>query len=206
MPLSHQDLTINFAFTSEFYILLYIIVNMISIIVTAVFVYYHRLVGRPPLNRPKFATFKFMSYLTITYKPAFYGTLLGLAPIVMGNLLITILISGHLMSIPTHLFSCDDPAGDSACVYTLFDMILDSPQNNSPDYVLLRTGRTGTAFLVLGAYSTIVSLIILIPDKGGEVKTNKLNLSRGECRKLTMATFGSSLSGSALISYTLRHS
>jgi len=179
---------------------------MISIIVTAVFVYYHRLVGRPPLNRPKFATFKFMSYLTITYKPAFYGTLLGLAPIVMGNLLITILISGHLMSIPTHLFSCDDPAGDSACVYTLFDMILDSPQNNSPDYVLLRTGRTGTAFLVLGAYSTIVSLIILIPDKGGEVKTNKLNLSRGECRKLTMATFGSSLSGSALISYTLRHS
>jgi hypothetical protein len=127
LPLSHQDLTINFAFTSEFYILLYIIVNTISVAMTFVFVFYHRCAGRPPLNRPKFATFKFMSYLTLTYKPAFYGTLLGLAPILMGNLLISILISGHLMSIKTPVFSCYDPNGDTACPYTIFDMILDSP-------------------------------------------------------------------------------
>ena len=50
LPLSHQDLTINFAFTSKFYILLYIIVNTISVAVTVVFVYYHRIVGRPPLG------------------------------------------------------------------------------------------------------------------------------------------------------------
>ena len=106
-----------------------------------------------------------MSYIDLTYKPAFYGTLLGVLPIVMGNGFITTVISGHLMSTPTPLFSCTNPAGDTACVYTLFDMILDSTQDNNPNYILLRTGRTGTAFLVMGAYATIISLNILIPDK-----------------------------------------
>ena len=69
------------------------------------------------------------------------------------------------MSLPTHLFNCDNPGGASACVYTIFDMIKDNPQNVNIDYVVLRTGRTGTAFLVMGAYITIVSLNILVPNK-----------------------------------------
>ena len=69
------------------------------------------------------------------------------------------------MLIPTPLFACDDPGGDSSCVYTLFDLIIDNPNNVNVDYVVLRSGRTGTAFLVMGAYVTLVSLLILVPDK-----------------------------------------
>lgn len=173
VPLSHMDLTINFAFTSKFYIILYLLVGSLATIITVVFVFYHRLVGRPPLGMKEFPSFKFGSYLSLTYKPAFYGVLLGLAPIIIGNVFITIVISGHLMLLPTHLFSCDDPGGDSACVYTLFDLILDSPQDVTPDYVMLRTGRTGTCFLVMGAYVALISLGILVPDKTDPGRVNE---------------------------------
>ncbi len=71
VPLSHKDLTINFAFTSRFYIILYLLVGSIATIITIIFVMYHRIVGRPPLGRPKFASFKFASYMKLTYEPAF---------------------------------------------------------------------------------------------------------------------------------------
>ena len=69
------------------------------------------------------------------------------------------------MSIDTHLFSCNNPGGSAACIYTLFDLIKDDPNNVSIDYSVLRTGRTGTAFLMMGSYVTLVSLLILVPDK-----------------------------------------
>ena len=74
------------------------------------------------------------------------------------------------MSIDTPIFSCNDPGGPSACQSTLFDLILDNAANVNVDYVVLRTGRTGTAFLVMGAYLVWVSLQILVPDKTEKVK------------------------------------
>lgn len=71
LPLSHKDLTINFAFTSRFYIILYLLVGSIATIITVIFVMYHRILGRPPLGTKKFANFKFISYLKLTYYPAF---------------------------------------------------------------------------------------------------------------------------------------
>ena len=70
-PMSHKELTINFAFTAKFYIILYLLVGSIAVIITVIFVMYHRLVGRPPLGRKEFASFKFYSYLKLTYFPAF---------------------------------------------------------------------------------------------------------------------------------------
>jgi hypothetical protein len=127
VPLSHKDLTINFAFTSRFYIILYLLVGTIATIITFIFVIYHRLVGRPPLGAKHFASFKYLSYMKLTYQPAFQGVGLGLVPIIIGNLIITVFIAGHLMSLPTHLFDCDEVGGDSACIYTLFDLIMDDP-------------------------------------------------------------------------------
>lgn len=172
VPLSHKDLTINFAFTSRFYIILYLLVGSIAVIITAIFILYHRIVARPPLGAKQFASFKFISYLKLTYKPAFSGVGLGLIPIIIGNLIITTIIAGHLMSLPTPIFSCDDPGGDSACPYTIFDLIMDNPNNVNIDYVVLRTGRCGTAFLVMGAYVTLVCLYILVPNKTEAVSHN----------------------------------
>lgn len=133
---------------------------------------YHRIVGRPPRG-DTFNSFKFGSYLKLLYSPAGYGVVLGLGPIIIGNALITVLIAGHLMSIPTHLFSCDATGGDSDCIYTLFDLIMDNPNNVNIDYVVLRTGRCGSAFLVMGGYVTIVSLLILVPDKNEAGKVSE---------------------------------
>lgn len=99
LPLSHKDLTINFGFTSSFYIMLYVIVGSLAIFITILFLAYHRIVGRPPMGKKKFASFKFMSYMNLTYYPAFYGVGLALVPMIAGNLFITVLISGHFMSI-----------------------------------------------------------------------------------------------------------
>jgi len=166
VPLSHKDLTINFAFTSRFYIILYLLVGSLATAITIVFVMYHRIVGRPPLGAKKFASFKFLSYLKLTYSPAFQGVGLGLVPIILGNLFITVVISGHLMSLKTPLFYCDSTdVGDAGCIYTLFDLIVADTEDVSIDYVVLRTGRTGTAFLVMGSYVTLAALLVLIPDK-----------------------------------------
>ncbi len=71
MPLSHKDLTINFAFSSKFYIILYLLFGTIAVIISFIFIIFHRIVGRPALGAKEFASFKFGSYIKLTYVPAF---------------------------------------------------------------------------------------------------------------------------------------
>jgi hypothetical protein len=52
---------------------------------------------------------------------------------------------------------------------TLFDNILDYPGDVSVDFDVLRTGRCGTALLVLGVYLMYLGLSILVPDKSEKV-------------------------------------
>ena len=91
-----------------------------------------------------------------------------MTPVIVANLFIAVFISGHLLKLDTSLFKCDNPAGASACIYTIFDHIMDNPQNVNVNYSNLRTGRTGTALLTIGVYLIFVALTILIPDKSGE--------------------------------------
>lgn len=64
-PLSHKDLTINFAFSWHFYVVLYLLVGMIAVIIVSLYTLYHRLAARPP-NGKSFAKFKFKSYIRLT--------------------------------------------------------------------------------------------------------------------------------------------
>ena len=91
--------------------------------------------------------------------------MLALVPLSIANLFISLIISGHMMSIQTPLFACAEGTPASSCVSTLFDLIMDQPNDVNIDYSVLRTGRTGTAFLVVGAYIVAVSLSILVPDR-----------------------------------------
>ena len=61
------------------------------------------------------------------------------------------------------MFSYKKPS-DSDCIYTIFDLIKDEPDNISVDYSALRTGRCGVALLVTGVYLMLVGLRVLIPD------------------------------------------
>ena len=167
-PLSHKDLTINFAFSWHFYVVLYLIVGMIAVIIVFIYTLYHRLAARPP-NGKNFASWKFFSYLKLTISPAINGIILALIPLLIGNFFISVFIAGHLFSTKTGIFDCHG-SSDSECPYTLFDTIKDNPSNVNVDYSVLRTGRCGTTMLVMGAYIMFVSLGILIPDKSNENK------------------------------------
>jgi len=66
---SHKDLTIKFAFEAYFYIVLYMLMGLISIIFMAVFGLYHRIVARPNQSEgsdAKVAPFKLLSYYSLT--------------------------------------------------------------------------------------------------------------------------------------------
>lgn len=163
-PLSHKDLTINFAFGWDFYVVLYLIVGMIAVFDVLIFMIYHRLIIRPPPGK-QLAMFKFGSYIILTIPPALYGILLAMIPVMAGNFFISAFIVAHVFQQDMSLYACDDPGGASACMKTLFDNIKDDPYNVDVDYQSLRVGRCGTCFLVMGAYILYVGLTILIPDK-----------------------------------------
>ena len=119
-PLSHTALTIAFAFSWHFYMVLYLLVGFISIVDMIILLLYHRLTARPKQGH-HIAKFKFFSYIKLLIPPAFYGMMLAIIPVLLINLVIAILVSGHLLSISTAIYSCDNPGGESACIYTLFD-------------------------------------------------------------------------------------
>lgn len=96
-PLSHRDLTIAFAFSWHFYIVLFILVGSISVAMSIAFMGYHRLVARPAPKQIHIAKFKFFSYLKLTIPPAGYGLLLAMTPVLILDVFIAIVISGHFL-------------------------------------------------------------------------------------------------------------
>ena len=163
--LSHMDLTIAFAFSWDFYLVLYVIVGVLSLLVMLAFAAYHRLMARAKPGR-QVAAAKLYSYLALTIPPAAEGAGLALLPVVIADFLIAALVTGAVFQVDTRLFhTCDEPAGDVACVLTLFDLIKDAPGAVSVDYGLLRTGRCGTALMGVGLYLMQVAVGILIPDQ-----------------------------------------
>jgi len=163
--LSHMELTVAFAFSWDFYLVLYVIVGVLALVVMVVFAAYHRLVARPKPGQP-IAALKFGSYLALTIPPAAEGTGLAMLPVTVADFVIAAVVTGRVFQVDTRLFhNCDEPEGDVACVLTLFDLIKDEPGSVSVDYGGLRTGRCGTALMGVGLYLMRVSLVILIPDQ-----------------------------------------
>ena len=171
LSLSHIDLTILFAFGWHFYLVLYILVGILSLMNMAVFSSYHRLMARPKKGST-IAKFKFFSYLSLTIPPALNGSGLALLPVFLANLWIAVCITGKLFKFEFHLFECDAPEGPSGCALTFLDVIPDDPATVSIDYQMLRNGRCGLSFIVLGVYLMRESMIILIPDKTDKSKVN----------------------------------
>ncbi len=95
-PLSHKDLTVAFALSSSFYLVLYCLVGVLSWCVMAIFMAYHRLVARPRKEGGEVAAFKFYSYLMLTMPPALSGTGLAMVPVSLINIWISVMVSGHV--------------------------------------------------------------------------------------------------------------
>ena len=112
--LSHRDLTINFAFSANFYMVLYVLVGILSLGVMVVFAAYHRLVARPPPNQP-IAKFKFRSFLMLTIPPAAIGSGMGMLPVMIADVLISIGIVGDIFMVETTMFECTAAEGATAC-------------------------------------------------------------------------------------------
>lgn len=93
--LSHRDLTIAFAFSSDFYLVLYVLVGILSLAVMFVFAVYHRVVARAPENQ-EIAKFKFLSFFMLTIPPAATGSGMGMLPVLIADLFIAAAIVGDI--------------------------------------------------------------------------------------------------------------
>lgn len=168
--MTHEDLTIAFAFQPYFYIILFIIMGVFSIAAMIVMLVFHRIFA--VAHNGSIAPFKFVSYIKLTIPPVSYGVILASIPVLIINILITIIVNGRLLTTDMFLFQCIDTLEDGKevqsppedCQCTLFDLMKDDSSKISVDYDLLRKGRCGLALFVSGAYLIIVGLRILIPD------------------------------------------
>jgi hypothetical protein len=161
IALSHKVLTIQFAFQPYFYLILYLVIGTLSIMNMVIFAIYHRLVARP--DRGRVAPFRFKSFFYLTVPPAFNGVSLALIPVFISNVIIAVVICGSVLTYQTNVFSCEFTS-DADCAYTIFDLILDEPNNLNPNYKAMRNGRCGTSLLICGLYCMTVAMSIMIPD------------------------------------------
>ena len=162
--LSHRDLTIAFAFSSDFYVVLYVLVGILSLAVMTIFACFHRLVARPPENQTV-AKFKFSSFFMLTIPPALSGSGMGMLPVLIADLFIAGAIVGEIFYLETPIFECTAAEGGVACPLTFLDVIVPDPDAVSTDYSVVRTGRCGTCLLASGLYLMREGMVILIPDK-----------------------------------------
>jgi len=153
-PLSHTKLMVSFSLTSYFYILLYIIQGFIDLILVLVFFIFHKYMSRiTPIP-----TYKHFSYLSLMIPHLIYGFLLAMIPICFVLLIITVAISGKMMS-------CDEIGMTSEkCYISLFDYIPYLGKDQI-DTKTLRMSRVGTALLAMGAYLLYKASKLMTPDE-----------------------------------------
>lgn len=161
--MTHRELTIAFAFGWHFYLVLYLLVGLLSLVIMIAFLFYHRIVARPQEGAPV-APFKFWSFYSLTLPPALEGTTLALLPVIVADFLIAAVITARVFGADTRLFECLKAEGDVACPLTIFDVVKDDPGAVAVDYTLLRTGRCGTSLLAVGLYLMGAGMNILIPN------------------------------------------
>ena len=124
---SHKDLTIKFAFEAYFYIVLYCVMGILSIIVMAIFAYFHRLVARPPRSEGLEATvtpFRLTSFFLLTIPSAFYGVLYAVIPVFIVDAFIAVVITGTVIDFDFSIFDCDSNKREE-CILTIFDLMKD---------------------------------------------------------------------------------
>jgi len=168
--MTHEQLTIAFAFQPYFYIILFIVMGVFSIVAMIAMCIYHRIMARP--HDGHIAPFRFISYIKLTIPPCAYGVALACFPVMLVNMLITVIINGRVLTYNTFMFDCLSELEDGSivqsspedCQCTIFDLMKDDSAKISVDYSLLRKGRCGLALIISGAYAILVGLQILIPD------------------------------------------
>ena len=97
--------------------------------------------------------------------PAVYGISLAIVPVAIINILIAVIINADVFGISFALKPCD--TSRNKCMLTLLDQIRDTPGSRSKDidYDVIRTGRCGLAFLVVGTIIMYIALRVMIPNK-----------------------------------------
>lgn len=141
--------------------MLYFLIGILSIVNMAIFGLFHRILARA--DRGKIAPFRFRSFFILTVPPALTGVGLALLPILIGNGIIAVVVTGRFLVFQTNIFQCEFTS-EADCIYTIFDLIKDEPDNISVDYRALRNGRCGVALLISGCYLMAIGLKVLIPD------------------------------------------
>lgn len=91
VPLSHTELLIEFALPWFVYLIMYILVCLLTIAMTAIFMLYHKVISRYKTS------FFFFPYFKVFLPPSLYGLLYVVVPQLVYVLIIAIVFTHHIM-------------------------------------------------------------------------------------------------------------
>jgi hypothetical protein len=149
-PLTHRELMVRFEFSLGFYTTLNLIVGFVSLAMTAIFVFYHRVLSKVT-PKPKF---KFWGYLLMMTPAPLKGMMLAVAPVFLVLVLISVLILGEL-------FQADTTVNGKAMMFE--DSEADYTNKQGVSILAARYGRCGVSFLVIGLYVFACAICIFVP-------------------------------------------
>lgn len=150
--LSHRELMIRFEFSLGFYTTLNLIVGFVSLGMTAVFVFYHRVLSK---IEPK-PNFKFWGYFVMMTPAPIKGMLYAVMPVFFVLVLVSVLVLGEL-------FQANTTVDGKALMFD--DINADYTKTTPVDKLTARYGRCGIAFLVIGIYCFALAINVFVPEQ-----------------------------------------
>jgi len=163
-PMTHFEVMVSFAFDDYIYFLLFTATGLLILGMTQVLWLYHRLLCRLTF-RPKLFNFKYLRHIL---PPVVKGGLFALIPCAPALGFGMALIRGRMLGLTMPFAQCVDPDVTSDnCMMGLFDFVFSSYQGedsvSATSMLDRRTGRTGTALTVMGAYTVVATLKLIVP-------------------------------------------
>jgi len=155
-PLNYIDLVIAFAFPTGFFIILFIVIGVITLIAYSLFWLFNRglAIYRHGVNPP----FKLIGYLSLVVPPIFAGMIIPTVPMALITFGIFLLFSGWQY---IYGLTWSGQSWVLDVIYNAYVMV----KVDTTMVADTRTGRIGLTFLVAGAYMMALGALILVPRK-----------------------------------------
>jgi hypothetical protein len=164
-PMSHFEVMVNFAFPLQFYIAIFVLVGMALTAMVYVLYGYHRITTR--LARPP--KLLDMRFVTVVLPPILKGAFFALVCTIPCLVFGLALVQGEVAGYRFPWAQCIDGQLPASCILGFFDTVGSSYSAETPVTATTpgqrRVGRTGTGLIIMGAYTTMMALKLLVPGR-----------------------------------------
>ena len=154
-PYSHTELMIAFALSSNFNIVLYLVVGFATTIIVSIFFLINRQLSRiKPLP-----TFKIRTFFPLILPPVITGFFISVIPIFLEIIICHFIFVGKFIFNKFKIFKLTNYKGEDC--ESIFDLIGYIGEN---DLETIRKGRFGTSFLILGIFLSYYHTQLVVPN------------------------------------------